>query len=267
MRRTSVSQLSKAEVNKYPFVFYGIVLLVFGVTIREFITLTKVQAAAPLTENRLQICTEILPSSFDAAGRSSLFWNKKNILKVGFLDGSPFLKEQVRKYAVIWNPCGNIKFEFSDRGPFDIRVSFTPDGRSWSYIGNDAKNLAENEPTMNFGWFDENTSDVEFRRTILHEFGHALGLIHEHQSPAANIKWNEAVVYNYYWEKFKWSKDRVRENIFKRYEATQTQYTIYDPASIMHYPIPAEFRTDSTSVALNTNLSPMDRAFIHQIYR
>jgi serralysin len=267
MRRTLVSHLAKAEASKYNLVFYGVVLLILGIATKGFIILTKVQAATPPTENRLQICTEILPSSFDAAGRSNLFWNKKNVLRVGFLDGSPFLKAQVHKYAVTWNPCGNIKFEFSDRGPFDIRVSFTPDGRSWSYIGNDAKSVPENEPTMNFGWFDENTTDVEFRRTILHEFGHALGLIHEHQSPAADIKWNEPAVYNYYWEKFKWSKDRVKENIFKRYEATQTQYTVYDPSSIMHYPIPAEFRIDGVSIALNTNLSPMDIAFVHQIYR
>lgn len=53
---------------------------------------------------------------------------------------------------------------------------------------------------MNFGWFTNYTSDTEFSRTIIYEFGHALGLHHEHQSPTANIQWNKEKVYEYYGE-------------------------------------------------------------------
>ena len=35
---------------------------------------------------------------------------------------------------------------------------------------------------MIFSWFSIST--------VMHEFGHALGLKHEHQSPNANIQWN-----------------------------------------------------------------------------
>jgi len=51
---------------------------------------------------------------------------------------------------------------------------------------------------MNFGWFDDNTSDSEFSRTVIHEFGHALGMIHEHQHPLAAIPWDKDKVYTYY---------------------------------------------------------------------
>ena len=39
---------------------------------------------------------------------------------------------------------------------------------------------------MNLGFMDGGTA--------AHEFGHAIGLAHEHQNPAGGIQWNEAVV-------------------------------------------------------------------------
>lgn len=46
---------------------------------------------------------------------------------------------------------------------------------SWSYLGTDATRVPKESFTMNLGFVD--------RPTVLHEFGHSLGLIHEHQSP------------------------------------------------------------------------------------
>ena len=46
---------------------------------------------------------------------------------------------------------------------------------SWSYLGTDATRVPKESFTMNLGFVD--------RSTVLHEFGHSLGLIHEHQSP------------------------------------------------------------------------------------
>ena len=43
---------------------------------------------------------------------------------------------------------------------------------------------------MNLGFVD--------RATVLHEFGHSLGLIHEHQSPfKGGFEWNREEVSNY----------------------------------------------------------------------
>ena len=47
---------------------------------------------------------------------------------------------------------------------------------------------------MNFGWLTLNTDEREFRRAVLHEFGHVLGLVHEYQNPNADIPWNKAAV-------------------------------------------------------------------------
>ncbi|WP_218780913.1 hypothetical protein [Paenibacillus amylolyticus] len=42
---------------------------------------------------------------------------------------------------------------------------------------------------MNFGWFDQDTEESEFERTVMHEFGHALGCIHEHQTCPSTLGW------------------------------------------------------------------------------
>jgi len=212
------------------------------------------------------ICTERGADSIGAAALSDRVWKGKTVLKVQFLDGSEFLKKQVRYYAQFWSNYANIKFEFVEKGPSDIRVSFTKDGSSWSYIGNSAKNVADEDETMHFGWFDETTEEVKFRRTILHEFGHALGLIHEHQSPGSSINWNKPVVYQYYKNKFDWNKNVVNDNIFLKYTGKRTQYTKYDPDSIMHYSIPAAFTLDNSFVGWNTNLSQKDKEFIKKLY-
>lgn len=57
-------------------------------------------------------------------------------------------------------------------------------GYSCTFIGTEA-NKRPNDWTMNL-----EPSKVD-RPTVLHETGHALGLVHEHQSPyAESIAWN-----------------------------------------------------------------------------
>jgi len=68
-----------------------------------------------------------------------------------------------------------------------VDLFFASPGGSWSYIGTDATKLPLESFTMNLGSVD--------RPTVLHEFGHALGLIHEHQSPfKGGFKWNREEV-------------------------------------------------------------------------
>jgi hypothetical protein len=127
--------------------------------------------------------------------------------------------------------------------------------------------LAFDEPTMNFGWFTPATPNDELQRVVLHEFGHALGMIHEHQSPSADIPWDREAVYEYYaGPPNYWSREQVDHNIFARYSHDQTNASLFDPASIMLYPIPPEFTGGKLSVGWNRILSATDRAFIGQLY-
>lgn len=47
--------------------------------------------------------------------------------------------------------------------------------------------LPPDKPTMNFGRLHDGTSEFEASAVILHEFGHALGCLHEYQFPAFGI--------------------------------------------------------------------------------
>ncbi|CAM1360649.1 metalloprotease, M12A family precursor [Tenacibaculum sediminilitoris] len=197
-------------------------------------------------------------------------WKSGQTIRVKFLNGNNFVQSKVKQYAVEWENYANIKFEWvSSNSSANIKIGFREgqfanDSGSWSYLGTDSNNSSH---SMHFGWFNNNTSDTEFRRTTIHEFGHALGLVHEHQNPVAGINWNKEVVYAYYaGAPNYWSRSQVDNNLFNRISASSSNYSDYDRLSIMHYPVPAEHTTDGVGVGRNTQLSATDKSFIARIY-
>lgn len=193
-------------------------------------------------------------------------WKTGRILRVKILNGSDKIKDKIRQYAVTWTQYANVKFHFVDSGDAEIRINVDASGGSWSYVGTDNLAISLDKPTMNFGWFDDSTSDTEFSRVIVHEFGHALGCMHEHQSPAANIPWNEEAVYEYYERTQGWSHDEVKKNVISLYSRDSTQFSAFDTSSIMLYAVPASLTTNGYSTGWNSTLSATDKAFIAQAY-
>lgn len=194
-------------------------------------------------------------------------WQLGRVLRVCFLDGSPALQEKVTAKAKEWEQYVNIHLDFGNNPGAEIRISFSPDG-SWSYMGTDAFLAPADEQTMNFGWLDEFSSDDEISRVVLHEFGHALGAIHEHQHPELAFEWDEAAVLAYYMgPPNNWSEEEVRFNVLDRYSAEVTQYSKFDPESIMLYPIPNKFTIGDYEVPWrNTVLSDLDKEFMGTVY-
>lgn len=191
-------------------------------------------------------------------------WTPGTVLKVSFLDGSGWQQAKVQQYAVGWCAYANVRFDFIGTPNGDIRISFNKKG-SYSYVGLDARNRKPAEETMNLGWIDSSKTENQLKSVILHEFGHALGLLHEHMNPLSNIKWNKPVVYAYYLQYEGWSKEMVDAQVFDRYSVSMTNRA-YDPKSIMHYPIPASFTTDNYAIAPNYELSEQDKKLIAELY-
>ncbi len=194
-------------------------------------------------------------------------WPNGTVLTVLLSGGTTKVRNKVMQYAQQWSQYANITFKFVTSGSAQIRVTFTSGAGSYSYIGKDALNIASNKETMNFGWFNDNTSDTEFSRTTIHEFGHALGMIHEHQHPLAAIPWDKPKVYAYYagYPNY-WTQAQVDNNLFAKYSTSQTQYSAYDKLSIMHYSISSDLTTNGFSVGNNTVLSATDKQFIASVY-
>ncbi|CAF4012806.1 unnamed protein product [Rotaria sp. Silwood1] len=112
---------------------------------------------------------------------------------------------------------------------------------------------------MNFGWND--------RSTILHEFGHALGLDHEQQNPIGGIKLNETAVYKRYGgPPHYWSPDKIKLNVIDMFSKDQTN-GVYDPNSIMHYAIDPELTINKCcGTKKNNDLSTGDKHAIQKLY-
>ena len=193
-------------------------------------------------------------------------WKPGRVLRVRYLDGDPAVQRRVEPFAHQWSQFANIKFVFGADPDAEIRISFLGTG-SWSYIGTDALGIPKNQPTMNFGWLKPDTAESEYSRVVVHEFGHALGFIHEHQNPVGEIPWDKPKVYAYYaGPPNRWSKQQTDVNLFQRYSAAETNFTAFDTKSIMLYPIPNDFTIGDFEVGWNTKLSDMDKEFVAITY-
>lgn len=190
-------------------------------------------------------------------------WKPGRALRIRFLDGDATVQQKVAAVAKEWEKYANIKFDFGNDPEAEIRISFAQQG-SWSMLGTDALALPKDRPTMNYGWLRPGTPDNQYH-VVLHEFGHALGCIHEHQNPGGTINWNKEAAYQYYGRNG-WSRQMVDQQVFQKYDRALTQFTAIDPKSIMMYPIPRQLTTDGFEVGINTTISETDRRFIAEMY-
>ena len=183
-------------------------------------------------------------------------------LQQSFFDNPNFnITDAIKKivYERI-QPLVSLQFNFVDYSKnSDIRISFDPNSGAWSLVGTDCQREDQANATMNFGWFDVST--------VMHEFGHSIGLIHEHQNPqGVSIPWDKKAVYKWAEETQGWSKEQTDTNIINKYDKTLINGSDFDPLSIMLYFFPDELVTNGKGTHQNLTLSGIDMKYINEQY-
>lgn len=223
-------------------------------------------------------CDELTRAMFDPeyakvpklVGVNGTYW-QKDTLKVLFLDGSESLKAENLSYFKEWEKYCRIRIQRTEvKSEADISVTFAKGG-AWSYIGSDSRWATQNKGTsMQLGWNAQlqTSNPRECKGTAMHEFGHALGFAHEHQSPNFPCTWNVTLLYPDYKKMFGWDEAQTKSNIVDRYSATFTNSSVYDPTSIMHYEFNPKYV--NAGCPINTvrrlDISPIDQKHAGTLY-
>ncbi|KAK7682145.1 hypothetical protein QCA50_014732 [Cerrena zonata] len=208
------------------------------------------QIVVPTTIFNTQDASVNNDSSLKMAVEVAKTWKPGSTLSVSFIGRANVpdaVIESVKEFAHIWSQHGNIFFNFIGDGLVGlIRISFTPGGGNCSAVGTDCQlkdfngqytmNL-DPEEDINERSLQSEEGKAVFRQIVLHEFGHVLGCVHEHQQPKANIKWDKDRVYTAFGGHSKKKRDLIDVNIFEHYPQNPAIVagTEHDKDSIMHY--------------------------------
>lgn len=206
------------------------------------------------------------------------------IVTVSFKGGNKGLHKKIADTASQWSNYGNLIFDFgldSSTGEYrqwtandtsHIRVGFEYSGY-WSLVGTDSDdvNIARpGEITLNLSDFDKRLPS-NWKGTVLHEFGHALGFHHEHQTPDIECDFDWPKLYDYLGgHPNYWPKAKVDHNLRQLKQGTGYTYSAHDIESIMHYSFPEwMFKSGTNSpchTSENNDLSEEDKKMMGKAY-
>lgn len=211
-------------------------------------------------------------------------WDPGVAIRVCFFGGSRELRRNIVSVASSWEQQGApIRFDFGDRADpdlcrpnrsHDIRIGYTQPGY-WSMIGQDSLvHVGQLEQSMNFQRFDvARPNEEEFRRVVLHEFGHALGFYHEHQQEGQGCEneLNWPAVYEYLsGPPNSWSQETIDFNLRSRRYMTTDVMNGFNVKSIMLYTFPITFYRDGARNRCyspgNSFISPGDTQLLRMAY-
>lgn len=207
-------------------------------------------------------------------------WNQDAGIYIKFINtpADQTVIDRIKQTAAEWEEYAGIKFHFVEQNKkADVRIAFdwnNNDWLTWSYTGNDAKLVADqNEPTAVFGGI-EYLDDTEFRGDVLRLFGQILGLEYEqrHEEWSKNSYWKDAAQLQAYWEDqfegYSMDWDQIRQYVFEPLTTQSTNQLLetkeIDELSVMAWPY--YNRKQTSKLLANYELSESDQAFIARLY-
>lgn len=237
-----------------------------AVAVRSYYERLARQEAAAAANSDTSACGSSISVKSAGPWIQDSLWSTGQHLHIVFADGTPEQQADVKAIAPEWTKYANLTFDFgtatADFSQDDVRISFQGSG-SHSALGRQALGAARSgQVSMQLSTATHGGSPKAWRRTILHEFGHLLGLLHEHQNPRAKIRWNEQYVTQYL-SKNGMSAAEARDNVLT---TAGGEGKDFDPKSIMLYYLPRESNLDGVEFSWNTELSPMDQEVAAGLY-
>lgn len=217
-------------------------------------------------------------NSMEMAAKLINLWKPEKSLKVSFDNNSdPKLIEEILFVANEWSRhCSMFFIEEKKYELSDIYVSLKKGFGFYSAIGLQSKVfIAKNKPSMNLdpNWGLESgfstKKELRYRyckSMVMHEFGHALGLIHEHQREDRPFSINVKYVKNNFEKLGMPSYDAAKENIIKTYQNINVSRSRFDYKSIMIYPLTKNVISENFKINIPYNLSKIDKIKIGKIY-
>lgn len=190
-------------------------------------------------------------------------WPQNKTITISFIDVSEKDKALFKKAIESFAPYVNLKFKFVDGNDGEIRIATEKNGGDWSESGTAALYGPPDEETLNVDThgFDDKT----IQRKILHEFGHALGLEHEHQHPERPFSFNAPDVYRTF-RAGGASRRVIASDILNPLDPAGLKTSDYDQKSVMHYPFFASSTSNNVRIPANEELSQGDKDFLTSLY-
>jgi hypothetical protein len=211
------------------------------------------------------------PLGVDEPGRAALltqkYWGAAGVdLTVSFVEAvSAALRGRILSHANAWGESADVQFRWTQQGG-QVRVSLA--GRSyWSYLGVDVLSIPPSEPTMALGGFTSRTPESEFVRVVRHEFGHTLGLVHEHLRRELVARLDRARVIAWGARTQGWSEAvSVAQMLTPVEESALLEPTRTDGDSVMCYAFGGDLAVDGRPITGGTDIDALDRAYVAKLY-